>query len=121
MKIRIKGNSLRFRLSQSEVGIMQKERMVSDSIDFGDRKLIYGMEVTDNDDISVDFNGSFITVKVPEKTLSDWVNTEEVGFTTQIPLPQGDTLKVLVEKDFQCLKAREGENEEDLYKNPMAK
>ncbi|MBL3658115.1 DUF7009 family protein [Fulvivirga sediminis] len=120
MKIRIKGNSLRFRLSQSEVAIIGKEGVVSDSVDFGDRKLIYGMEVTEDSELSVSFNGTFVTIRVPEQTLSEWVNTDKVGFDAEISLPQGDILTVLVEKDFQCLKARPGEDEEDLYKNPLA-
>ncbi len=31
----------------------------------------------------------------------------------------GDSLKILVEKDFACLAPREGEDESDMYPHPL--
>ena len=41
MKLRVKGNSIRLRLTQSEVKRMQTENKVCESIDFGDDAVLY--------------------------------------------------------------------------------
>lgn len=116
MKIRIKGNSLRLRLTQTEVSKFNDEGIVSDSIDFGNRQLIYSLQKGDIEEIKADFNGEFITVCVPSILGSDWASSNQVGMQSK----EGEPLSVLIEKDFQCLKARPDEDESDLYNNPLA-
>lgn len=120
MKIRIKGNTLRLRLAPAEVEEIAKEGLVSDKIDFGSNQLIYSLESTQEATMSADFNGSFITVRVPNTIIDSWTSTDQVGFNYDIPLGDDKSLSVLVEKDFQCLKPRAGEDESKLYKNPLA-
>lgn len=116
MKIRIKGNSLRLRLTQSEVAKFNEEGRVSDSINFGEKQLIYSLQKSEMEEVTADFNGEFITVNVPSQAGSDWASSKQVGIQSS----EGETLSILIEKDFQCLKARPGEDESDLYNNPLA-
>lgn len=108
------------RLSQHEVATVGTEGLVSDSINFGTSKLIYTLQVADRASVTASFNGEFITVSVPQAICSHWAATEQVGFDAEQLLEGGEKLYILVEKDFQCLKPRAGEDESDLFKNPQA-
>lgn len=120
MKIRIKGNTLRLRLSQQEVAAVATEGRISDSIDFGERKLIYMLQVVDQPGVSAAFEGEYITVNIPPATAGQWTTTDQVGFEAEQAVGEGSKLYILVEKDFQCLKPRPGEDETDLFDNPEA-
>lgn len=120
MKIRIKGNSLRLRLSQSEIDSVKNEGRVSDSIDFGLRKLIYTLQIIDQPAVTASFEGEYIMVDVPPAIAEHWLQTDQVGIEAEQPLEDGEKLFILLEKDFQCLKARPGEDEGDLFENPLS-
>lgn len=117
MKIRINGNFIRLRLSQSEVKKFATDGQVGDVINFGDRSLTYQLVNTSGtDQVSVGFDGSNITVQIPETVAQNWSETELVGFENA---DQSD-VKILVEKDFQCLHKRPEEDESDNFPNPQA-
>jgi len=120
MKIRIKGNSLRLRLSQSEIEKVKNEGIVSDSISFGESKLIYSLQSTDSEEIFASFNGEFINVSVPHDIANEWANTDLVSLENNQNLNERGELSILIEKDFQCLVPR-NEDESDLFENPQAK
>jgi hypothetical protein len=117
MKMRILGNSLRLRLSMPEVADLKGDMHVSDSIDFGEQKLIYAVQGSDVVNIAAGFNGDFITVDVPRQDLISWADSDQVSLEGEMRLPSGKILNVLIEKDFACL-TREGE--EDKFPNPNA-
>jgi len=122
MKIRIKGNSLRLRLTQSEVTQFGESGVVSDSLHFpgsDSMQLTYTIERGASESINVDFAGNEIKLSVPEQLANNWTSTEQVGFEQKLPLNDGEQLLVLVEKDFQCLKPRANENEVDNFPNPL--
>ena len=45
--------------------------------------------------------------------------SEQVSIEADEALDDGDSLKILVEKDFACLAPREGEDETDMYPHPL--
>lgn len=116
MKIRIQGNSVRFRLAQNEVNKLIAEGEVWAKCQFGTGELLYGLKVADVDSLTCVFQENRILAKVPKILCANWDTDERVGFenTTQ------DGLFVLVEKDWQCIKPRENEDETNLYVNPQA-
>lgn len=117
MKIRINGNFIRLRLGQSEVSTFAKDNQIGDAIKFGDRSLTYQLTSSSNyDQVAVDFDGSNITVRVPQNLADDWAGSELVGFENA---DQSD-VRILVEKDFQCLHKRPGEDESDNFPHPEA-
>lgn len=124
MKLRIKGNSIRLRLTQDEVACFGRQGAVRDSISFdpsGRDALIYSLEICSSCLApEADFSGNNIRVKVPEKIAREWVGTGLVGFDNRAQ-PSGNTsLDILVEKDFQCLHKRPNEDESDNFPNPLA-
>ncbi|MTI38685.1 DUF7009 family protein [Fulvivirga lutimaris] len=119
MKIRIQGNTIRFRLSKQEVSDFAQNGEVKDKVEFGSSALVYQLIRHPKDDFSVDFVRGVISVNVPEPIVNNWANTEQVGFESDIVYPNNQKLELLIEKDFQCLIPRT-EDESGLYANPQA-
>lgn len=119
MKIRIKGNTLRLRLSTKEWHSFQSHGKVEDCIEFGPhQKIIYTLRIADNtQSMEACFNNPFIMVLVPRVTAISWIEKDSVGIRGAMPLPDGNSLQILVEKDFQCLQPRQ-EDETALFSHP---
>lgn len=115
MKIRIKDNSIRFRLTQSEVSELGKNGSVSSFTEFVDRPFIYVIEKTKETTLSAAFIENKIVMKMPEVMVEEWVSTDTVGFDGQAGL-----VKLLVEKDFVCID-NTMEDQSDNYPNPNLK
>ncbi|WP_153391697.1 DUF7009 family protein [Chryseobacterium vaccae] len=112
MKIRIKDNSIRLRLTQSEVSELGKNGIVSSVTQFVDRPFIYEIKKTDDDELSAVFTENRIVMKIPETMIEELVSTDKVGFDGQTGL-----VKLLVEKDFVCID-NTLEDQSDNYPNP---
>ena len=111
MKIRINGNFVRLRLSQTEVDQFASKGQVGDAIQFGDRSLMYQLLASDVEEVSVEFDGANISVQVPKTLGTQWTKTDLVGFENA----DQTHVRILVEKDFQCLHKRPGEDESDNF------
>ena len=122
MKLRIRGNTIRLRLTQSEVKTFGKTGEVLDEIGMGpdpSDKLSYGLSVSDETgSVQAMFTGHRITVAVPRNMALDWVYGDDVGFSGEQAANGSGNLSILVEKDFECLKKRPGEDESDSFPNP---
>ena len=122
MKLRIKGNSIRMRLSQGEVKTLQESGEVWDYTQFPSmQSLRYGVVVTSSPDFKIDATDFKIRLEVPSGELNRWFDPSEVTIKNDINLTGDETLMILIEKDFQCLTTRPGEDETDLFPNPMEK
>lgn len=121
MKLRIKGNSIRLRLSQSEVSGLAENAKVEDSISFGHGQLTYALTTSNKaKEIVAQFENGRIEIIVPAPFAEQWTRSEQVGFGAEQKLSGGETLKILVEKDFACLTEREGEDETDAFPHPQS-
>ncbi len=116
MKIRINGNSLRIRLSQSEIVTLVHQNEVSSTCQFVNERLTYTLKQGDYPHLTADFIDGVITIYIPGSFVQDWDKNETIGFDGK------DTsgLYLLIEKDFQCLKPRPHEDESDLFPNPQS-
>ena len=115
MKIRIKDNSVRFRLSQSEVALLGETGFISCTTEFTGRSLVYTIQTSSDKELSVLFIENTIVLKMPEKMVNEWVSTDRVGFDGQSGL-----VKILIEKDFVCID-NSVEDQSDNYPNPSLK
>ncbi|WP_295798208.1 hypothetical protein [Mucilaginibacter sp.] len=113
MKLRIKNNSVRYRLTQSDVATLVKNRLLEDSVDFGVNKLVYSLQIVDDYQLSATFNNNTITLFMPTSMLTELAETDKVGFENIRHLPH-----LLVEKDFTCLDNL-AEDQSDNYPNPL--
>lgn len=122
MKLRIQNDSIRLRLTRSEIDELQSGGLVSASTHFpGGMALRYSVEsspaaVT----LSASFSDNAVLVSIPETQVLGWAGSEQVGLEEQQLLAGGDRLHVLVEKDFHCLSPRAGEDESDMFPHPEA-
>lgn len=114
MKIRIKGNSLRYRLTRSEVEQFGREGYLEEVTDFGPSQLIYALEVTAANELWANFEHNKITMFMPNSMKTEWINTDRVGYENRTP-----SFYLLVEKDFQCLDNVD-EDQSDNFPNPLA-
>ncbi|MDX1471601.1 MAG: hypothetical protein R3213_08910 [Flavobacteriaceae bacterium] len=119
MKIRIKGNSIRFRLTQSEVAQLCQQRKIHETTDLPSNTFTYGVEVIKGDSLSADVNDNNIILKVPASHIEGWEKNQKVGFYHTFYTSNGKAVDLMLEKDFTCLDER-GEDESDNYPNPKA-
>lgn len=114
MKIRIKSNSLRYRLTRSEVERFAEEGVVKEKIQIGDNALTYILQRTAENEMSASFHNHIITLFMPGKMADEWTGTGQVGFDAT-----SNDLYLLIEKDFTCLDNVD-EDQSDNYPNPLA-
>ena len=120
MKIRIKGNSIRIRLTKTEVDYFGTSGYLEEKTEFGNSELVYALQSKANiNEISANFEGNTITVSLPELECKDWVETERIGLENKMDIGMGKQLFLLIEKDFVCLD-NTLEDQSDNYPNPNA-
>jgi hypothetical protein len=121
VKLRIRDNSIRLRLTRAEVDTVNSAGIVKARMSLpGGDGLNYVLESSAGTETpSVRFTDRALTVMLPEADVMRWAATEQVSIAANETLDDGDFLKILVEKDFACLAPREGEDESDMYPHPQ--
>ena len=121
MKLRIRGNSVRIRLSQSEMARLAADGAVEDAVAFAPgERLGYRVVVREDADAAAAYESDRVTITLPRARFERWLLPEEVSIRAEQPLGGEDRLLILVEKDFTCLTPRQGEEDSDLFPNPAA-
>lgn len=122
MKIRIKGNTVRFRLTRSEVDRFGKEGYIESNTAFVSNVFTYALQSRPDEyghELSADFKDCVLTIYMPAKMVNEWINSDIVGFDTLMDVDNGEKLYLLLEKDFKCLDETV-EDQTDNYENPLA-
>jgi len=118
MKIRIRGNSLRFRLTKSEVETFSKTGSYTEITHFSSKALKYSLVAKAGiTALEADFVDDSITIFFPESEQKNWPNSPRVGFSNAVDWNDPTALSLLVEKDFTCLD-NTTEDQSDNYPNP---
>ncbi|MEO6759044.1 MAG: hypothetical protein ABIO24_06280 [Saprospiraceae bacterium] len=121
MKIRIKGNSIRYRLIQSEVRALADIGQIVEETRFGpdaSQTLRYAIETkADIEGLQADFSQNRITLYLPVQSAKSWPEDDRVGFEQEFQVTPDSTLFLLLEKDFVCLD-EVAEDQSDNYPNP---
>ncbi len=122
MKLRIRDNSIRLRLTRSEVDLVRDDGLVRGRVPFAGRNnfdyVLESSPATVKPEANISNN--VLTVRIPEAEIISWSDSDEVSISASQILDCGDQLNILVEKDFACLAPREGEDETDMYPHPEA-
>jgi len=121
MKLRMKGNSIRMRLSQSEVDELVDSNVVYEMVNFGKNYLTYQLNLADTKDVSAVYEKDCISINIPKVMGSKWAKSDQVGIEEIVSLGAKGSLSILIEKDFKCLTDRPNEDESNLFENPMNK
>ena len=117
MKLRIRGNSLRFRLSITEFKTLSSGRALKETTTFGNTELVYAVQPADCGQMSATFANNTITLMIPLQYLSDWSSKDVVGFEDVFGVRKDQQLRLLIEKDFKCLDVSV-EDQADFFDNP---
>ena len=116
MKLRIKGNSLRLRVSQTDMAALLRDGRVAETIRFAaaeDASLTYAIEVRDvGQAIGMEYRERTVTVVLSRAAVRRWAGSDDVGVYGDA---EGVTL--LVEKDFACLDGNDPVDA-DAFPNP---
>ena len=122
VKLRIRDNSVRLRLTRREVDALRDCGEVFASTSFpGSRELLYRVESSPASvRAAALFSDNTLTIRLPEADVVTWATTDQVSMQDEQTLDDGECLQILVEKDFVCLTSREGEDESDMYPHPDA-
>lgn len=114
MKLRVKGNSIRVRLTKTEVDNICKGNTLEERTIFGDDIFRYELKQSNvASELSATFKSGTITMFLPPSLIQDWNSNDTVGFNATTK----DGLYILVEKDFKCLDETT-EDQSDNYENP---
>jgi hypothetical protein len=117
MKLRIKGDSIRLRLSKTDVANLCREGVVEEETHFPHTLFKYRLEPSADEKHSATFSNNLLTVRIPASFISGWMDNEVVGTEGWCKTEGSADLRILVEKDFKCLDATH-ESQEDNYENP---
>ena len=119
MKIRIKGNSIRYRLTKTEIDNFGKSGWLEENTEFvNGLSFQYRLERKAGiENLEASFSGNRICIFVPEKIALEWTTTDIVGFDHKMDIGDGKELFLLIEKDFVCLD-HTFEDQSDNYENP---
>ena len=118
MKLRIKGNSLRLRLTKSEVSKLATEGIVEEHIGFVNNELTYSIESSKTaHTITASFQGNAIRVIMPSLLSEDWPTNDIISFDEYLDENNQQSLYILIEKDFKCIDATT-EDQSDNFENP---
>ncbi|HEY8782341.1 MAG TPA: hypothetical protein VIM16_12025 [Mucilaginibacter sp.] len=113
MKIRIKNNSLRFRLTRSDVKQLAVTGHLDEKVIFGKQSLIYAIKLTDDVHLSSAYKNDTVTLFMPKSMISELISSDRIGFENN-----NEALHLSVEKDFTCLD-NVAEDQSDNYPNPL--
>jgi hypothetical protein len=123
MKLRIKGNTLRVRVSRSEVARLLAGDRLEETIHFSPAPVAkFTWALQQQQSLSrptVRYTENRVAILLPADEAKIWGTTDQVGIAENMDLGNLGSLGLLVEKDFACLDRSEEENE-DTYPNPNA-
>jgi uncharacterized protein DUF7009 len=123
MKLRIKGNSLRLRVSRSELARFLDGERIEETIHFNrapEGRLIYALESSPQvAPVRVHYESQIIKIVLSEDQAGIWSAESEVGVYSTLDIGAAGSLDVIVEKDFSCLDRSDEENN-DAFANPQA-
>lgn len=120
MKLRIHNNSIRLRLSQPEVEKIAGGQFIMETLETGggrENNFSYSLMPLENcPEIGAEFEQNNLKIYLPQDQADEWANSDQVS----LKQVSHTGLIVLIEKDFQCLHKRPGEDESKNFPHPLA-
>ncbi len=107
------------RLLRSEVERFASEGRIVEEMRFGENVFRYSLLTSGDDEmVHARFADNEIAILVPETLAKEWTTSDKVGFDAEQSLVDGDTLSILVEKDFVCIDRPDDPDRHDAFPNP---
>ncbi|MBT0606723.1 DUF7009 family protein [Aequorivita echinoideorum] len=118
MKIRIRDNSVRLRLTKTDIRNLRDNHLVSSKTEFSQVE-IFEYELrsdTAYTEISAKFKEGKITIQIPLRDAEILTETEEITIRGTQNNGMDSQLSLLIEKDLECIDATD-EDQSDMYEN----
>lgn len=123
MKLRIKDDSVRFRIAPSELEVLLREGALTSRVRFAShpqRSLHYSIVLDEGlPNATVGFADGEILARLPRSEAERWATTEAISLEREMDLDGVSSLYLLIEKDFACLDLSDADNA-DTFPNPNA-
>jgi uncharacterized protein DUF7009 len=122
VKLRLRGDTIRLRLTRSEVESIGAGRRVSETLHLPDgSEFRYTLVAAGANGVQMQRESALveIVIEIVASQAHSWATSEQVGYSGETPLQIGD-VSLLIEKDFTCITPRIGEEESDTFPNPQA-
>jgi len=120
MKLRIKGNSIRLRITPSEMKRLLDAGRIDETVYFAadeNARLTYALELAPVvSAITVRWAPQQVAIVLSSEEARRWAGSLDVGLYGQMNTPRGP-MELAVEKDFACLDKSDAENL-DTFPNP---
>lgn len=122
MKLRIRGDSIRLRVTQADLDSLRKDGVVEEVVHFWeDQQLVYALQASEEVGALVaHFEENRVVVLLRADWIDDWIDSDQVGFDGEQVIDDEHTLSLLIEKDFKCLHRPPGVEDEDSFPHPLA-
>jgi hypothetical protein len=119
MKLRLYRNSIRFRLGRDEVEQLHSKGSLSESTPIAPGvELTYCLRTGTGAGARVTLESNQLCVELPKAVVADWATSEQVQITAEQETGPEQSLKILVEKDFECLNPGMSESSANPFPNP---
>jgi uncharacterized protein DUF7009 len=121
VKLRIFDDSIRFRLTRSEVARIEHGETVESVCRFpGGETLVYALTVGDVKRLDARMRDGRIEIAIPRDRALTWASSNEISLRGEARA--NGVFRMLIEKDFTCIEPRADEDQDpaDLYPNPKA-
>lgn len=126
MKLRLRDDTLRLRLTRSEVAALADQGRVEAQTRLAGAILLYAVETSDETEapqarLALASHRAELVVRLPEPQVQTWAGNDEEGIYGEQEIRDGSegSLQIAVEKDFRCLTPRdETEDPPDAYPHP---
>ena len=123
MKVRLRKNTIRFRLTQTEAATLLSAGTVEDSTSFGpsdDQRLSYLIRADERcERFAIGLSANEIAVTVLAAALNEWLTGPLIELAGEQSIGDGQTIEIRIEKDLSCLKPRPGTDDDDTFPNPL--
>lgn len=118
MKIRIKGPSVRIRLTKTEVHTLVHKGYLEDYTPFPVNAFVYALQRTPTGDaLTATFEHNKMTLFIPQPMIANWDTDAVITHENDMALNETENLHLMLEKDFVCLDNTD-EDQSDNYANP---
>lgn len=119
MKLRILNNSIRLRLSKSEVQNLMEKPSIEAKTNFpSGENLKYRLKKGNSEEVS--FSNNELVIRLDTQETEAWCRSEKVGIRKSFAIKTGPLI-VLIEKDFQCLVGDEKIDQSDQFAHPSSR
>ena len=104
MKLRFDKQTLRLRLSESDLDQIKHTGFVEAQVQFPGNALTYRLQIDPvSEQTTCSYDKNLILVTIPHHLALAWMESEEEGTYASVPTSgQAEPLRIMVEKDFPC-------------------